>query len=107
MKKGAIIGIVCGVLAVGIGAIGVSAAVVFSNPTVKVVQGVTKLFDELSSQGNSEKNSALLANDNYKAVFDLDIYDVEGLDNLLLGLDATVLCDYDNKKIVIGEKIFD
>lgn len=99
MKKGAIIGIVCGVLAVGIGAIGVSAAVVFSNPTVKVVQGVTKLFDELSSQGNSEKNSALLANDNYKAVFDLDIYDVEGLDNLSLGLDATVLCDYDNKKM--------
>ena len=99
MKKGAIIGIVCGVLAVCIGAIGVSAAIVFSNPTVKVVQGVTKLFGELESQGNAGKNSALLANENYKAVFNLDIYDVEGLDDLSLGVDATVLCDYDQKKM--------
>lgn len=101
MKKGAIIGIVCGVAAVAIGAIGVSASIVFNNPTVKVVQGVTKLFSDLESQGTEGKgkNSALLANDNYKSVFDLDIYDVEGLDNLSLGLDATVLCDYENKKM--------
>lgn len=99
MKKGAIIGIVCGVLAVGIGAIGVSAAVVFSNPTVKVVQGVKKLFSESGSQVNAGNNSALVTNENYKAVLDFDIYDVEELDDLSLGIDATVLCDYENKKM--------
>ncbi len=106
MKKGAIIGIVCGVLALGFGAIGVSAAVIFSNPTVKVMQGTTKMLKEMTDQESSlnarmgvSGKTKILTSDKYKTVFDLDIYDVEGLEDLALGIDGTVLCDYKNEKM--------
>lgn len=98
MKKGLVIGIVCGVLALGLGAIGVSAAVILNNPTVRVTQGVTKLFKESATETDLTGSTALI-NENYKSVFEMDIYDLEGLDNMSFGLDATVLCDYDNQKM--------
>lgn len=102
MKKGAVIGIVCGVLALGLGAIGVSAAVIFSSPTVKVTQGVTNLFSDYAKYQDSLQVDGInskITNDNYKAVFDLDIYELEGMEDYSLGLDATVLCDYDKQKM--------
>ena len=106
MKKGAIIGIVCGVAAVGVAAIGVSAALILNSPTVKVVKGATHFLSELGgyNSGVSERTGMdevqYVGDDgSYQSTFDVDIYDLEDMDDLSLKLDGSVQYDYTNEKI--------
>lgn len=106
MKKSTLIGVVCGILALGLSIVGVSAAIIWNAPSSRVMRGVTKLFSEMSSQAGElskelELDKVVLANgtENYQTVFDVDIYDVEGLEDFSIGFNGKAAFDYDNEKM--------
>lgn len=105
MKKGAIIGIVCGIVATVVAGIGVGAALIWNSAEMKLIRGTTKLFADAANHGADFNKEMGLgeaqkgSNENYKAVFDFDIYDVEGLEDFSLCLDGTILCDMKNEKL--------
>lgn len=106
MKKGAVIGIICGILAVGIAGIGVSAAMILNSPSVKITRGFTKLINEYADSGSDVKKALGCdkldlqeISDKYQVVFDAEVYDVEGLEDFSVGLDGLIQCDYENEKI--------
>lgn len=105
MKKGVIIGIAGGVVAAALVGIGVCAGIILNSPTVKLTNGVAKLFSEYEAStqtvnkalGMEKMDTAFMA-DKYKAVVDADLYDIDGMDEFSLGLNTTIMCDYKNRK---------
>lgn len=106
MKKGAIIGLICGAAAVGLAAIGVSVTVILNSPVVRVEKGIAKFLTDIGASGEQFNEGMGLSKirsesngQNYQSTYEVDIYDMEGLEDLSLGVDGTIQCDYDNEKL--------
>jgi len=105
MKKGALIGLICGIVAMLIVVVGVGAAVLFNTPTARVIKGTTKLFAQIEAQndifGNKIDFDAIQkinGSGRYQNEMSLNM-DVDGLDDFSIGVDTTVLCDNTNEKM--------
>ncbi len=105
MKKGALIGIVCGIAVMVIAVIGAAAAVILNTPSARVVRGMTKLFAQSAEQGeifsdklDFSKIQEISREGSYKNKIALNM-DIEGLDDYSVSVDGTVLCDNINEKM--------
>ena len=105
MKKGALIGLVCGIVVMGIAVIGAAAAVVLNTPSVKVARGVSKLFAEAAAQerifgGQFDfgKIQEIYGKGSYKNKVSVNM-DIEGINDYAVSIDGTVLCDSINEKM--------
>lgn len=105
MKKGALIGLVCGIVVMGAAVIGAAAAVVLNTPSVKVARGVSKLFAEAAEQGeifgeqfDFGKIQEIYEKGSYKNKVSVNM-DIEGINDYAVSVDGTVLCDSINEKM--------
>lgn len=105
MKKGALIGLVCGIVVMGAAVIGAAAAVVLNTPSVKVARGVSKLFAEAAEHGEMfgeqfdfGKIQEIYGKGSYKNKVSVNM-DIEGINDYAVSVDGTVLCDSINEKM--------
>lgn len=105
MKKGALIGVICGIVVMLIAVVGAGAAVLLNTPTARVIRGTTKLFAQIGAQSDIfgdkidfDAVQKISADGSYKNKMSIDM-DIEDLDDFAIGLDTTVLCDNANEKL--------
>ena len=105
MKKGTLIGLICGIAVMLIAVVGAGAAVIFNSPTARVIKGVTRLFSQMEMANDifdDKIDFGVLQKINmggsYKNKMDIDM-DIDGLDDFSVGMDMTVLCDNTNEKM--------
>lgn len=105
MKKGTLIGLVCGIVVTVIAIAGAVAATIFNMPSVKVARGMTKLFAQFAEQGEMfsdkldfSKIQEIGKEGRYKNTVAFNM-DIEGLDDYSVSVDGTVLCDNANEKM--------
>lgn len=105
MKKGTLIGLICGIVVLLIAVVGAGVAVIFNSPTARVIRGVTRLVSQIEIQNDIfdgvidfDVIQKINAGGSYKNEMNIDM-DIDGLDDFSVGVDTTVLCDNTNEKM--------